>query len=129
MKIEHVAIWTRNLEDLKAFYTRYFGGTAGEKYRNAAKSFESYFIQFDSGTRLELMQMPNIPEKGNDVMSQYLGLTHLAFSVGSNEMVDHLTEELRKGGYPVVSEPRFTGDGYYESCLLDPDGNRLEITS
>lgn len=128
MKIEHIAIWTRNLEDLKSFYITYFGGTAGEKYSNPTKAFESYFISFDSGARLELMQMPGIPENENDAFDQYTGIIHLAISVGSVDRVDSLTQELRKSGYQIVSEPRYTGDGYYESCALDPDGNRLEIT-
>lgn len=128
MKIEHVAIWTKNLEELKSFYTGYFGGVAGVKYTNPLKSFESYFISFDSGARLELMQMPGIPENENDTYDQYTGLIHIAISVGSTEKVNRLTHELRKDGFAIVSEPRYTGDGYYESCILDPDGNRLEIT-
>jgi len=128
MRIEHVAIWTKNIERLKMFYTDYFGGIAGEKYINPRKSFESYFIKFDSGARLELMQMPKIPLNLNDTVNQYIGLTHIAVSVGSIEKVNSLTDELMKAGYTVVSEPRYTGDGYYESCILDPDGNRLELT-
>ena len=128
MRIEHIALWTRNLEKVKSFYVHYFNGTVGEKYFNPIKKFESYFIQFKSGARLEIMQMPTIPENLNDIDEQYLGLIHLAFSVGSEEKVNELTEELRIAGYRVVSEPRHTGDGYYESCVLDPDGNRVEIT-
>jgi lactoylglutathione lyase len=128
VRIEHVAIWTRDIENLKVFYMNYFGGIAGEKYTNSKNSFESYFIKFDSGARLELMQMPTIPLNLNDTDDQYIGLIHIAISLGSIERVDSLTEELMKAGYSVVSEPRFTGDGYYESCILDPDGNRLELT-
>lgn len=128
MRIEHVAVWTRNIEKLKTFYTEYFGGVAGEKYINSKKSFESYFIQFDSGARLELMQMPTISLNLNDMVNQYIGLIHIAISVGSIDKVNSLTDELMKAGYTVVSEPRYTGDGYYESCILDPDGNRLELT-
>lgn len=128
MKIEHVAIWTRDIEKLKSFYTNYFDGIAGEKYTNPKKSFDSYFIKFDSGARLELMQMPTVPANLNDTVNQYIGLIHIAISVGSSEKVDSITTELMKDGYKVVSEPRYTGDGYYESCILDPDGNRLEIT-
>ncbi len=127
MRIEHVAIWTKNIEILKKFYTDYFGGIAGEKYINSKKSFESYFITFDSGARLELMQMPTVSLTINDA-DQYIGLIHLAISVGSIEKVNSLTDELMKAGYTVVSEPRYTGDGYYESCVVDPDGNRLELT-
>ena len=128
MRIEHVAIWTRNIEELKIFYTNYFGGIAGPKYTNSKKFFESYFVKFDSGARLELMQMPTIPLNLNTAIDQYIGLIHIAISVGSIEKVNSLTDELMKAGYTVVSEPRFTGDGYYESCILDPDGNRVELT-
>jgi lactoylglutathione lyase len=129
MKIEHIAIWSRDIERLKSFYIDYFGGTVGDKYMNSQKQFESYFITFESGARLELMQMPTIPNNLNSIEEQYLGIIHIAFSVGSSEKVDALTERLRGADYVVVSEPRFTGDGYYESCILDPDGNRIEITS
>jgi len=128
LRIEHVAIWTRDIEKLKAFYTNYFGGIAGEKYVNSRNSFESYFIEFDSGSRLELMQMPTIPLNLNNTDDQYIGLIHIAISVRSIEKVNSLTEELMEAGYKVVGKPRFTGDGYYESCILDPDGNRLELT-
>lgn len=128
MKIEHIALWTKNLEKMKAFYTTYFAGKANEKYFNPTKKFESYFLTFDSGARLELMAMPSIPDNHNDLAQQYIGLIHIAFSVGSKDKVTSLTEELRQSGYPVVGEPRTTGDGYYESCILDPDGNRIEIT-
>ena len=128
MRIEHVAIWTRNIEKLKMFYIDYFGGIAGEKYTNSKKSFESYFITFNSGARLELMQMPSILLNLNETGSQFIGLIHIAISVGSIEKVNSLTEELLKAGVTVVSEPHFTGDGYYESCVLDPDGNRIELT-
>ncbi len=128
MKIEHVAIWSKDIEKLKDFYVDYLNGIAGEKYKNTKKQFESYFVKFESGARLELMQMPSIPFNLNDNINQYIGLTHIAFSVGSVGEVNKLTELLRATGYKVVSEPRYTGDGYYESCVLDPDGNRVEIT-
>ena len=128
MKSEHIAIWTSNIERLKLFYTEYFGCTSGSKYINSTKSFESYFLMFDSGCRLEIMQMPSIPLNLNNSFSQYLGLIHFAVSVGSKENVDELTARLRSDGYEIVGEPRVTGDGYYESRILDPDGNRIEIT-
>lgn len=128
MNIEHVAIWTMDIEKLKDFYVTYFEGVAGDKYINHKKQFESYFIKFDSGARLEVMQMPTIPLNLNDTINQYIGLIHIAISVGSAEKVNNITNSLRKDGYRVVSEPRYTGDGYYESCILDPDGNRIEIT-
>ena len=128
MKIEHVAIWTKDIERLKDFYVTYFDGVAGDKYTNSKKQFESYFIKFDSGARLEVMQMVTIPPNLNDTINQYIGLIHIAISVGSVEKVNNLTDSLRKAGYRIVSEPRYTGDGYYESCILDSDGNRIEIT-
>jgi lactoylglutathione lyase len=129
MRIEHVAIWTQDLEKLKNFYTAYFNGQCGEKYNNPTRQFESFFISFTSGARLELMQMPSIPLSLNAVETQFTGLIHLAFSTGSDQAVDSLTERLRRDGYRVVGEPRRTGDGYYESCVLDPDGNRVEISA
>lgn len=128
MKIEHVAIWTNQLEEMKAFYTGFFQAVAGEKYHNPTKNFHSYFLSFDGGARLELMQMPDIPGNKNDVMEQNIGLIHIAISAGSKEKVDALTETIRAAGYPVIGEPRRTGDGYYESVILDPDNNRIEIT-
>jgi lactoylglutathione lyase len=127
MHIEHIAIWTQDIERLKAFYVTYFDGKANDKYANAEKQFESYFLAFASGARLELMQMPTTPESSNE--SQAIGYAHLAFSVGSEAGVDTLTGRLWEDGYQVVSRPRRTGDGYYESCVLDPDGNRVEVTA
>lgn len=128
MQIEHIAIWTHHLEQLKDFYITYFGATANSKYVNPNRQFESYFLTFTTGARLELMQRPNIPVTQNDVESQFTGYIHLAFAVGSQEQVDQLTVRLRQAGYPVVDGPRRTGDGYYESVVLDPDGNRIELT-
>ena len=128
MHIEHVAIWTKNLEALKTFYEIYFQAQAGAKYINPKKGFESYFLSFSSGARLELMQMPTIPASRDDIETQFTGIIHLAFSVGSAARVDALTAQLKTDGYRVVDGPRHTGDGYYESGLLDPDGNRIEIT-
>ncbi len=128
MKIEHLAVWTNQLETLKAFYIKFFNAVANDKYHNVRNSFHSYFLTFDEGPRLELMQMPNIPDTRDDIMQQRIGLIHFAISVGSREKVDALTEAIRKEGYPVIGEPRQTGDGYYESVILDPDNNRVEIT-
>jgi lactoylglutathione lyase len=128
MKIEHIAIWTRDLEAQKDFYVQFFGGTAGEKYVNPKKNYSSYFISFDSGARLELMKIPTIPPNQNDIEAQYIGLIHFAMSVGSKEKVDALTEKLKNEGYKVLGEPRWTGDGYYESVVLDAENNRIEIT-
>jgi lactoylglutathione lyase len=126
--IEHVAIWTKDLERLKAFYEMYFQATHGKKYINPNREFESYFLTFASGARLELMRMPTIPTSLNNIDAQFTGYIHLAFSVGSKARVDTLTVQLQDNGYRVMDGPRWTGDGYYESCVLDPDGNRIEIT-
>ena len=128
MRIEHVAIWTGNLETLKKFYIKYFNCTAEDKYHNASNDFESYFLSFDNSTRLELMQMPSIPNNLNNPKVQYKGIIHIAISVGSKENVVEITEKLRSDEYTIISEPQTTGDGYFESCVLDPDGNRIEIT-
>lgn len=128
MRIEHIAIWTSDLERLRYFYTSYFHATASEKYTNPHKQFESYFLSFDSGARLEIMRMPGIPASRNDPQAQFTGLIHLAISVGSNQQVDALAMRLQNDGYRVLDGPRTTGDGYYEAVVLDPDGNRLEIT-
>lgn len=128
MHIEHLAIWVQNLEKMKAFYELYFDGKAGKIYHNPKKNFYSYFLSFDKGCRLELMQKAEIPTNQNDVLQQYTGLIHFAISVGSEQGVNELTERLRADGYAVVGEPRWTGDGYYESVVLDPEQNRIEIT-
>jgi lactoylglutathione lyase len=128
MKIEHIAIWVTNLEEMRSFYEKYFSARAGEKYVNAKKGFHSYFLSFESGARLELMQMDRIPENKNDIQLQSLGLIHFAVSVGGREKVDRLTESLRRDDHKIIGEPRTTGDGYYESVVLDPEGNRIEIT-
>ena len=129
MRIEHAAIWTADLEGLRQFYMRYFDAVSGQRYENNTKGFSSYFLAFDSGCRLEVMKMEAVSERPGERELQYLGFAHLAFSVGSEDEVVELTERLRADGFNVVSEPRRTGDGYFESCVLDPDGNRVEITA
>ena len=129
MQIEHIAIWTKDIERLKAFYERYFEAQANRKYINPARQFESYFLTFAAGARLELMHLPSIPESRDNREAQFTGYIHLAISVGSKEQVDALTDRLRQDGYRIVGDPRTTGDGYYESVVFDPDGNRIEITS
>jgi lactoylglutathione lyase len=128
MMIEHIAVWTKDLERLRSFYIEYFGAKSNEKYFNPKKNFSSYFLSFESGARLEIMEMPSVPESKDDPHSQFTGLIHLAFSVGTEAKVDELTARLVADGYEKLDGPRTTGDGYYESCVLDPDGNRLEIT-
>lgn len=129
MRIEHLAVWTDDLERLRSFYETYFQAQAGAKYVNFERGFESYFLTFPTGgARLELMSMPGIRELGREARAQFLGYSHLAFSLGSQEQVDLLTARLQGAGFQVVYGPRHTGDGYYESCILDPDSNRVEIT-
>ena len=129
MQIEHIAIWTKDLERLRAFYVEYFQARSGRKYVNQDKKFESYFLEFSTGARLELMSMPDIPDSKNDKTKQFTGFIHLAFSTGSDDQVGLLTRRLEQDGYMVLDGPRRTGDGYYESVVLDPDGNRIEITT
>lgn len=128
MKIDHIAIWVRDLEKIRIFYETYFGAKSNDIYFNSKREFSSYFLTFDSGTRLELMQMPSIPESSNNPYKQFTGFIHLAISVGSKEKVISLTTRLANDGYEVLSGPRYTGDGYFESTVLDPEKNRIEIT-
>ena len=126
MRIEHIAIWVSDIEKMRRFYEQYFNTKAGDKYVNLKKDFTSYFLSFSEGARLELMQKPEISKEVNQ--EEYLGFIHFAVSVGSKENVDSLTEKLRQDGFKITGEPRTTGDGYYESVVLDPEGNRIEIT-
>jgi lactoylglutathione lyase len=128
MKIEHIAIWTNQLETMREFYVGYFNGRSSPLYTNPRTGFHSYFISFEDGARLELMQQDDKGANPNSADQQHLGLVHLAMSVGDETAVNHLTETLRQDGFPIIGEPRRTGDGYYESVVLDPDGNRIEIT-
>jgi len=166
MKIEHIAIWVRDIDKVCEFYRKYFGGVVHPIYHNPTKQFTSRFITFDDGARLEVMHRPDIDSNvgtaemfhvkqsiasvatgrlrtgmteyetvGHKVSkqsqtedTQHLGFTHLSFSVGSKEEVDHLTKQMSSEGVPVIGQPRTTGDGYYESVVLDPEGNRIEIT-
>ena len=130
MVIDHVAIWTSRLEKLKDYYVKYFNGRPNDKYFNKDKHFESYFISFDSGTRIELMQMPGIPQNLNDtVEKQYQGIIHLSFGTENMDRVDEKFNELTKDGYKILRGPRKTGDGYWEFETLDPDNNRIEVSA
>ena len=130
MILEHVAIWTENLEELKHYYIKYFGATSNEKYTNEQNKFHSYFLTFESGARLEIMTKPGIPENKNDrVTTQHKGIIHLAFDVNTKQEVDEKAKQLRSDGFKILRGPRKTGDGYYEFETLDPDGNRLEVTT
>jgi len=127
MKIEHIAIWTRDLEGMRNFYTHYFDAMSGSCYYNHSKEFRSYFLSFGGDCRLELMEMPAVAGSKNDFHKHYVGLTHLAFKVGSRERVDQITDMLRNDGFEIISPGRMTGDGYYESSAFDPEKNRIEI--
>lgn len=128
MKIEHIAIWVNDIEAMRLFYIKYFGAISNTKYINPVKKFQSYFLSFSNGgARIEIMHKEGIGA-GNNGMQQVTGLTHFAISAGSREYVDALTERLRADGYTIAGEPRTTGDGYYESVVLDPEENSIEIT-
>ena len=130
MNIDHVAIWTSQLDKLKDYYVKYFNGSANNKYLNKERHFESYFVSFDSGSRLEIMQMPGIPPNLNDTIDkQYSGFIHLSFGMETMGMVDEKLNELRRDGFRILKGPRKTGDGYYEFETLDPDNNRIEVSS
>lgn len=125
MNIAHIAVWTKDLEAMKEFYTHYFGGTCHERYVNRIKKYESYFVTFESGAELELMRKESIVKPLDT--EERLGITHIAFKLDSREAVLSLTEKLRSDGIRIVGEPRTTGDGYFESVLLDVEGNRIEL--
>ena len=128
--LEHAAIWTKRLEELRNFYIRYFGARSNEKYLNPAKQFQSYFLRFDGGARLEIMYRPDVGEKKMGYPDQQqLGIIHLAFGVDTMQEVDQKAADLRRDGFVILSGPRKTGDGYYEFETLDPDQNRLEVTT
>ena len=127
MKINHVAIYVNNLEKTKEFYVKYFQAKANEKYHNKKTGLQTYFLSFpESDTRLEIMTRPDLSAREDRAMNE--GFIHLAFSVGSKEKVDELTEILKADGFEVISGPRTTGDGYYESCIVGIEGNQIEIT-
>ncbi|MBK2092490.1 VOC family protein [Francisella philomiragia] len=127
MRIEHIAIWVKDIELMKDFYCKYFNAKPNDKYINPVKGFSSYFLSFKSGARLEIMHSKNMNNLNLDNTERF-GLIHLAISVGSKEKVDQLTEQLRNDGFKIIGESRITGDGYYESCVLDPEQNLIEIT-
>lgn len=127
MHLEHAAVWTADLERLKTFYAKHFGATSSAKYVNERRGFASYFLSFDSGARLEIMTIVGLPT-ANVAGAPVAGYAHLAFALGSIARVDGMTAELAAAGCTVLSAPRWTGDGYYESVVLDPDGNQIELT-
>lgn len=126
MKIEHVAMFVNDLEQTKQFFMTYFHAKANNGYHNTTTDFRSYFLKFEDGARLEIMKKPLMEDMNKSYVQT--GYIHIAFSVGSRENVDKLTEQLKKDGYEVLSGPRTTGDGYYESCIVGIEGNQIEIT-
>ncbi len=127
MRINHIALYVSNLELMKEFYCTYFGAVANNRYHNPKTGLQTYFLSFDDGARIEIMQKPDVTEKKGNLNT--LGYIHIAFCTKNNKCVDELTDVLRLAGYQVISGPRTTGDGYYESCVLDPEGNQIEITT
>ena len=126
MRIEHIALYVHDLEGARKFFLSYFDATANTLYHNTRTGFKSYFLSFADGARLEIMTKPELSDSG--VSTNQFGYAHLAFSVGSKEEVDRLTAKLARSGYTVLSGPRITGDGYYESCILGFENNLIEIT-
>ncbi len=126
MIIDHVALYVQDLEKMRTFYETYFDAKSNDLYHNKTTGFKSYFLTFESGSRLEIMTVPSLEEKS--ATTKRAGFIHLAFSIGSKEKVLELTEIMRNDGHEVTSEPRTTGDGYFESCVKDPEGNLVEIT-
>ena len=126
MKIEHIALYANDLEGARKFFMKYLGAQSNDWYHNPRTNFRSYFLSFDDGARLEIMNKPEMTDLPKDLVRT--GYAHIAFSVGSKEKVDALTAQLKADGYEVVSGPRTTGDGYYESCIVAIEGNQIEIT-
>ena len=126
MRIEHIALYVNDLEGTRRFFVKYFGATSNDGCHNPQTDFRSYFLSFDNGARLEIMNKPNMSDLPKEI--NRTGYAHIAFSAGSQEKVDALTAELKADGYKVISGPRTTGDGYYESCIIALEDNQIEIT-
>ena len=126
MEIDHIALYVNDLEAARQFFLKYLGASSNEGYHNPRTNFRSYFLSFDNDTRLELMSRPELADSPKEPART--GYAHIAFRVGSKENVDALTERLKSDGYKVVSGPRTTGDGYYESCIVAIEGNQIELT-
>lgn len=127
MKIDHAALYCKDLEGMKAFFEKYFHGTPNSLYHNPRTGLRTYILEFPDGTaRLELMTRPEV--EGDNESQFHAGFIHLSFAVGSKEAVDALTARLSADGFPTLSGSRTTGDGYYESCVRAFEGILLEIT-
>jgi len=126
MIIEHIAMYVNDIEQVRDFFVKYLDGKSNDGYHNPRTDFRSYFISFDTGARLEIMNKPDLVDEEKSL--NRTGFIHVAFSVGSKGRVNELTQQLQNDGYPIVSGPRTTGDGYYESCVVAVEGNQIEIT-
>lgn len=126
MHIEHIAMYVNDLEIARAFFMKYFSAVSNDGYHNQTTGLRSYFLTFEDGARLEIMNKPGMYDTPKDL--ERTGYAHIAFSLGSKEAVDELTDRLKNDGYEVVSGPRITGDGYYESCIVGLEGNQIELT-
>lgn len=126
MRIEHIAMYVNDLEKTKEFFVKYFNATSNEGYHNKTTDFRSYFLSFDDGARIEIMNKPQMMDDEKEL--NRTGYIHIAFSLGSKEAVDAFSEKMKKDGYNVISGPRTTGDGYYESCIIGIEGNQIEVT-
>lgn len=150
MRLEHLAIWAKDLEGVKNFFTKYFNMESNEKYVNTTKGFSSYFLSFkkektqstftsvsgysssvvtlqSNPVRIEVMHRHDISDNENGNRGMVYGLAHIAIGVGNKQKVDALTERLRADGYTIIGEPRMTGDGFYESIVEDSEGNYIEL--
>lgn len=126
VKLEHVGLWVRDLDGVAAFYARYFEARIGALYQNPRKGFESRFLEFAGGARLELMRRADVAARATD---EQLGLAHVALTIGDEAAVDALAARFIGDGVPPIDGPRRTGDGYYECVVRDPEGNRVEIAA
>lgn len=126
MHIDHIAMYVNDLEEAREFFVKYFHAVSDGEYHNKTTGFRSYFLNFHNGARLEIMKKP-VMEDGEKTLT-HTGYIHIAFSLGSRKTVDELTEKMRRDGYSVISGPRMTGDGYYESCIIGFEGNQIELT-
>ena len=126
MRIDHVAMYVNDLEKTRDFFVDFLDGKSNDGYHNKKTGFRSYFVSFDGGSRIEIMNKLDMTDDNNGL--NRTGYAHIAFSTGSKERVDELTERIRNAGYVVISDPRTTGDGYYESCIVAIEGNQIELT-
>lgn len=126
MRIEHIAMYVNDLEKTREFFVKYFNAVSNNGYHNKITDFCSYFLTFEDGARLEIMNKQGMCDAPKELAR--IGYAHIALSLGSKEAVDELTERLKNDGYEVVSGPRTTGDGYYESCVVGLEGNLIELT-